>query len=173
MLVHCIGFPQYLQLVELFAKNRVFMTYHDGQLELRKPILQHERTSELLNAIVLHVCYYRQTDVVPLGCTTFYSSSAETGLEPSKSYYLTNIEAMMAKDRLDLAVDPTPDLAIEIEITTSLIPRILIYAQLGIPELWRYDGKTLKFSVLESGEYVNIKHSRAFPQLSSKLVQEC
>ncbi len=38
----------------------------------------------------------------------------------------------------NLDVDPPPDLAIEIEITNSLLDKLGIYAGIGVPELWRY-----------------------------------
>jgi hypothetical protein len=68
------------------------------------------------------------------------------------------------KTRIDLRVDPPPDLAIEIDITHSSLNRMSIYADLGIPEVWRLDERGLAFYVLGSeGQYVRSERSRSFP----------
>lgn len=170
LVLHGVSWKQYEQLVDLFAENRVFMTYADGQLEIRMPSREHERAAQLLDYIVAFVAMHLGIRMEPLGSTTFKASGVEKGLEPDKCFYLTNIDEMLAKEKLDLSVDPPPDLAVEIEVTRSLIPRLPIYRQLGVPELWRYDGKVLTMEMLEGGKYVAAARSRAFPQLTSKLV---
>jgi Uma2 family endonuclease len=170
MLVNSISWQQYLQLVDIFAESRVFMTYDDGQLELRMPLKEHERASQLLDYIAAFVAHYLNIRMDSLGSTTFRASNVEKGLEPDKCYYINNIDKVLSTRRLDLAVDPPPDLAIEVEITTSLIPRIPIYRKLGIPELWRYDGKNLTIELLKDDDYVAAKNSRAFPKLTPSLL---
>ena len=67
---------------------------------------------------------------------------------------------------LDLTVDPPPDLAIEVDITSSVLNRIEIYASLGIPEVWRCDGQVLEAYCLgEDGRYLRTTKSLAFPFL--------
>ena len=39
--------------------------------------------------------------------------------------------------------DPPPDLVVEVEMTRSAIDKLRLFASMGIPEVWRYDGKTL------------------------------
>jgi Uma2 family endonuclease len=74
-----------------------------------------------------------------------------------------------------LAIDPPPDLAIEIDVTSSSLNRLGIYAALGIPEVWRYDGNSLRVLALQSdGGYTQVSGSMAFPmipmsELSSRL----
>lgn len=58
MLVNSIGWQQYLQLVDIFAESRVFMTYDDGQLELMKPLKEHERAAQVLDYIAAFVAHY-------------------------------------------------------------------------------------------------------------------
>ena len=45
--------------------------------------------------------------------------------------------AILGKDRIDLAVDPPPDLAIESDFTSKT--RIDAYLAIRVPELWVYD----------------------------------
>ena len=72
---------------------------------------------------------------------------------------------MRGKQEVDLTIDPPPDLAIEVDITSSSIDRISIYAQLGVLELWRYDGNSLKIYWLHKGTYQEKFDSPTFPSL--------
>ena len=86
------------------------------------------------------------------------------GVEADDCFYIQNEARIRGKKRLDLTVDPAPDLAIEIDITSRT--RFNNYEALGVPELWRYNGQSLKINVLESGKYVKSNISRNFPQFS-------
>jgi Uma2 family endonuclease len=70
---------------------------------------------------------------------------------------------MIGKDRLDLLVDPPPDLAIKVDVTSTT--QITAYTRLGVPELWVYDGTGLKIYILQSGEYQESTVSPTFPHL--------
>jgi len=41
------------------------------------------------------------------------------GIEPDECFYIQNHCAMIGKDRLNLAIDPPPDLAIEVDVTSQ------------------------------------------------------
>ena len=70
------------------------------------------------------------------------------------------------KEELDLTIDPPPDLAIEIDISRSSLDRMGIYAALGVPEIWRFDGETLRVGRLSAdGTYAPSPASVALPFL--------
>jgi Uma2 family endonuclease len=87
-------------------------------------------------------------------------------LEPDKCYYIQNEDAIWNKEQIDLNEDPPPDLAIEIDITSSSFDRLELYASLGVPEVWRYDGKRFIIYQLAGNEYVECEFSPTFPFLS-------
>jgi Uma2 family endonuclease len=88
------------------------------------------------------------------------------GLEPDECYYVQHAADVEGKDELDLKKDPPPDLAIEIDITHRSIPRLPIYAALGVPEVWRFDGLKLTVLILgDDGKYRPATSSLAFPFL--------
>lgn len=61
---------------------------------------------------------------------------------------------------------PSPDLSVEVEVTRSRLDRPAICAKLKVPELWRFNGQTLRaFALSRGGIYKPIKLSRAFPFL--------
>jgi hypothetical protein len=55
-------------------------------------------------------------------------------------------------------------LVIEVEISRSIIARLPILAALRVPEVWRWDGQTLRVMLRnESGQYVVAPASLALP----------
>ena len=69
-------------------------------------------------------------------------------------------------------MSPPPDLVIEIDITSSSIDKMSIYAQIGVPELWRYDGTTLQIACLEGEAYVTSSSSAVFPLLTAATLSD-
>ncbi len=173
MIFSNISWQQYEQLVDIFSEQHVDLTYDDGRMEMRMPLPEHERAAEIINYIIAFLAHFLDIKFDALGSTTFRSSKLHQGLEPDKCFYLHNLDTIRSKKRLDLAIDPPPDLAIEIEVSSSLIPRIPIYASLGIPELWRYDGEKLTIETLHSaGHYTAAKRSSAFPGITATKLME-
>jgi Uma2 family endonuclease len=92
----------------------------------------------------------------------------ERGIEPDECFYLKNALKMRGKRKLDFAVDPPPDLAVEIDLTTDARRRMSIHAAIGIPEIWRYDGDAVFIYLMQpDGRYAVADHSRAFPLISA------
>lgn len=85
------------------------------------------------------------------------------GIEPAQCFYIRNEAAVRGKKRLDMAIDPPPDLALEIDVTSRTQPSI--YLASGVPELWRFDKGKLKINVLYNGDYVESEESPNFPGL--------
>ncbi|MGB3492855.1 MAG: Uma2 family endonuclease, partial [Elainellaceae cyanobacterium] len=65
----------------------------------------------------------------------------------------------------DLNVDPPPDLALEIDLTSKSLDRLPIYQRLGIPELWCYENSALKIYQLQENGYIETEGSAVFPRL--------
>ena len=74
------------------------------------------------------------------------------------------------KRELDLSVAPVPDLVIEVDVTRASVDRLKIFAALGVPEVWRYDGRSLEILQLREGGYQPCETSRCFPGLSADAV---
>jgi Uma2 family endonuclease len=63
-------------------------------------------------------------------------------------------------------IHPAPDLAVEIDITRRSVPREPVYAELGVRELWRFDGERLIVLLLQdNGNYKASLSSPTFPFL--------
>jgi Uma2 family endonuclease len=96
-----------------------------------------------------------------LGSTTFKNQTMNQAIEADDCFYIENEAAVRGKNRLDLTVDPPPDLAIEIDITSRT--HLNNYQVLGVGELWRFNGTKLEINVLESGQYIQSNESPHFP----------
>jgi Uma2 family endonuclease len=75
---------------------------------------------------------------------------------------------VQGKERIDLHVDPPPDLVIEIDITHPSIDKLPIYAQIQVPEVWRYDGERLEILVLRGDEYTATPRSQVLPAVTAE-----
>lgn len=68
--------------------------------------------------------------------------------------------------KLDVSVDPAPDLVIGIDITHSAVDRESIYASLGVSEMWTYSPATkLSGWINRDGVWDRSDYSKAFPKL--------
>ena len=88
-----------------------------------------------------------------------------SGAEPDECFYLNNIDLVHGKKRLDLATDPAPDLVVEIDVTSSSQNRLQVYADLGVAEIWIYDGESLVIQQLRNGVYSTSQTSQFFPNI--------
>ncbi|MGH9446119.1 MAG: Uma2 family endonuclease [Terriglobia bacterium] len=145
-------------------------TYDRGTLEIMSPSIEHEKLKEILAAIADVMAEEWQVEFQRLGSTTFRRSDLDRGLEPDSCFYIQNVEAIRGKQQIDLRVDPPPDLVIEIEITSPLLDKIQIYAQLGVPEIWRYDGRDVSILRPAHGRYESSSQSGVLSSLSQSIL---
>lgn len=164
--LYSVGWEGYQTLLKLVGDRPIRLTYDRGNLELRSPGCEHERQKSRLGFAVEAVAEELDIPLVAAGSTTFHREDKDRGLEPDECYYLTSAGRVHDWNHVNLAIDPPPDLAIEIEITRSALDRQGIYAALGIPEVWRFDGTALVVLLLRAeGTYAPSETSAAFPFL--------
>lgn len=130
------------------------------------PLPEHELPKKSIARLVEALAVELRIPMTAFGSTTFRRKDKEAGLEPDECYYLHNAPRVRGMKRFDPAVHPPPDLALEIDITSRSIPRQPIYAALGVPELWRFDGRSVQVLKLGGdGKYAPIPASELFPFL--------
>ena len=147
-------------LDELGEHRGTQIAYSEGILEIMAP-LPHETAKVFIGDFVKILLDEMRVEWISLGSTTFKHQLMAAGIEPDDCFYIQNCSRMVGRDRLDLAVDPPPDFAIEVDLTSQT--QINAYAALKIPEVWCYDRGTLKISVLRGGNYVDASVSPTFP----------
>jgi len=138
-------------------------SYDRGTLEIMSPLPIHERFGRLLDLFVSVVSEETGKDAYGLGSTTFSREDLQRGFEPDACFYFEHIEKVRGKERLDLRVDPPPDLVIEIDITHSSLDKLGLYRQLGVREVWRYDRRRFAILRLSGDGYAQAAHSEYIP----------
>jgi Uma2 family endonuclease len=166
ILLRNVPWSVYVTLVEEPANYHVRMTYDRGDLELMSPLLRHEKYIIRLRRMIDTLTEVLNIPVIGAGSTTLKREDLERGLEPDSCFYLANARKIRGKMELDLTIDPPPDLAIEVDVTSRSLDRQGIYAALGVPEIWRFENESLwVYQLQEDGTYTRRNSSPAFPFL--------
>jgi Uma2 family endonuclease len=148
-------------LDELGDRRACRIAYSDGVLEIRMSSPEHEVDKELIGDMVKILLEELDIDNECFGSTTFKRQDVAKGIEPDQCFYIQNHSVMIGKRRIDLAIDPPPDLAIEVEVTSKT--GLAAYLSLGVPELWRFEDGRLRISLLRNGQYQDADFSPHFP----------
>ena len=171
VILHGVSWETYERLLADFQDSHAaHFAYDRGALEIMVLSFKHETFNRTLATLVEIVAEEMQGDVINAGSTTFRRADLSKGFEPDTCFYIQNVERVRGKDEIDLTVDPPPDLVIEIDITSPSLNKFPIFAAMGIPEVWRYDGKTVTIFTLENGEYRTQEASVVLPDLTSQVI---
>lgn len=166
-----VPWKKYEQLLaDLGDSSRVRITYDSGRLEAMSPSSKHESFARLISYLALMVA--EETNVVfeDLGSTTFKQELLARGVEPDACFYIENAPAIIGRDQIDLQTDPPPDIVVEIDISHESSRKLAIYAGMGVPEVWRYDGKRAQFYRLKGHVYREVEASLVFPVLTTDVL---
>lgn len=150
-------------LAELGERRVTRIAYSEGILEIMAPLPEHETAKVFIGDFVKIMLDEMEVEWISLGSTTFKQQLMAAGIEPDDCFYIHNCGRMVGRDRLDLDVDPPPDLTIEVDLTSRT--QISAYAALRVPEVWCYDSGKLKISVLRDRNYVDANVSPTFANL--------
>ena len=164
ILIHNLEWTEFESLLEELGEHRsARIAYSHGTLEIRMPTPEHEVDKELLGDVVKILLDELEIDCECFGSTTFKRQDMDSGIEPDQCFYIQNHDQMRGKRRVDLNFDPPPDLAIEVDVTSKT--QLDVYAQLGVPELWRYTQNQLRIDFLQGASYQQVSTSPTFPNL--------
>lgn len=146
------------------------MTFDEGVLELMSPRRQHESIGGLIGRLVETYTEVMEIEIQTVASTTFKRKDLQKAFEADESYYIEHAEQIRPKEEIDLTIDPPPDLVIEVEITSSTIQKLKLFAAMGVPEVWRHDGERLQMYYLQEGEYRQIDASPSIPGLTAAMI---
>jgi Uma2 family endonuclease len=162
-----VSWEAYECLLAAVGDRRLRHSYDNGTLEIMSPLKRHDGAKTLLARLIEMAAYELDIDIQGIGSTTLRRSERRKGLEPDECYYVAHEPEVRDKPDYVPGRDPPPDLAVEVDVTSSSVDRMRIYANLGVPEVWRFQDGQLSFWRLGGrGKYVRTKRSQAFPQLT-------
>lgn len=168
-----ISWSTYENLVRDLENSSVPRLFYDrGVLQIMSPSREHEQYNRNLAFLVAIVADELGIEMLDLGSTAYARQDLLRGFEPDSSFYIRNADQVDGKRTLDLAIDPPPDLIVEVDITRSSVDKESVYAAIGVPEVWRCSAGKVAILVLDpgTGTYRRADSSRALPILSDMAI---
>ena len=167
VLLRNISWQTYQDLLkDLEEQPGIRLTYDRRLLEIMAPSPPHENYKKVLGRFVETLTEELNIEIKSLGSLTCKREDLARGLEPDQCYYIQNEAVVRTLDEIDFNQDPPPDLVIEIDISSSSINRLSLYAALGVLEVWRYDARAITIYRLEGESYQVCDRSPTFPQIT-------
>ncbi|NES80598.1 MAG: Uma2 family endonuclease [Moorea sp. SIO2B7] len=158
-----VSWEMYEQLLDIFAEYpAIRMTYYQGTLELMTPLPEHERSSWILGRLLIVLSEELGLEIIGLKSTTWRSKPKAAGKEADECFYIQNEAKMRGKIKIDLQVDPPPDLVIEVDMTHSFIDKLSVYSELKVPEIWQIKNQILTIYLFSDEGYKKSETSLAF-----------
>jgi Uma2 family endonuclease len=159
----------YRAMLREFDEQPSRINYDRGTLEIMTLSIEHERFKSFIGSMMTVLAMAMNLKFAQGGSSTLKRLAKRRGLEADQCYWIANESVMRTKKRIDLRVDPPPDLVVEIDVMHSVVNRESIYASLGVPEMWvlrRRQGVAAieGFSLVEK-TWQPMDHSKSLPFL--------
>lgn len=165
---HDLSWENYQQILAALGNKRSSrLTYDRGNLEITRPLEEHENTVRLVDLFIRILVVELGLRIKTMGSTTLNRPDIQRSAEPDNCYYIQN-QPKVANKKVDLDTDPPPDLIVEIDITHTDIDKLNLYASMGVPEFWRYSRKNLRIYQLRDNQYTEVENTSIFPLESLK-----
>jgi len=158
-----VSWDNYLQIFKALPQHRRSrLCYESGILEFTMPLEDHELFLRLIERFIFTLVSELDMNIKTMGSTTMNREDIQQGAEPDCAYYIQN-QPLVAGRKVNFAIDPPPDLVVEVDITHTDINKNLLYATISVPEFWHYNGRVLQIFYLENGYYQEINQSLTLP----------
>ncbi|MBD2607271.1 Uma2 family endonuclease [Scytonema hofmannii FACHB-248] len=154
-----VSWEQFKGIEAQLKDNRnVRLSYLSGILEIMSPIGdKHEKVKSTFGLLI--EAYMRVKDI------RFYKRGGFTLEEPGYASGTPDESYCIGTDK------ETPDIVIEIIITSGTINRKELYKPKKVPEVWFWKKNEIKiFRLTEQGEYEEVNRSGFFPDLDPNLL---
>jgi Uma2 family endonuclease len=155
-------------LADMGDERNSRLTYDNKIVEIMTPLMPHENSNRLIEGFILVLCEEFGLEVKTTGSLTLARNDLEKAGEPDSSYYIQNEFLVRNKENIDLDKDPQPDLVLEVDYSRPKIDKLSLYAAMGIPELWRYNGFGLRIYTLSDNQYLEVEFSPTFIPIAVK-----
>ena len=157
-----ITWEGYQQILHALPQSRgALLTYDRGTLEITMPSESHEFARALIGVFIRVLVFEMGMNMKTMGSTTLDREDLDRGAEPDDAYYIQN-QPLVAGREVNLAEDPPPDLVVEVDLTHTDIDKNRLYASMGVPEFWRYNGREWRIYQLQGESYQECDRSPTF-----------
>ena len=156
---------------QLGSRSIPRIKYRPGEILLMSPLPIHGRQAHIIAMVATVLLDYSGQEYEAFTPMTMELPEI-SGIEPDYCFYIENWEAVAGKDRIAWGVEPSPDLAIEIDVTSYT--DVNDYLPYKVPEVWLYKRNQLLIYNLDSDRYNIVTNSRYFPHINiSEILTEC
>jgi len=170
MVLENVAWETYVELADQRCGSVPRMIYDNGVLEMMSPMREHEHIGRLIGRMIETYSEVRDIEIISVASVTVKRSDLSKAYEADESYYVTHAAELLGKRELDFEVDPPPDLVVEVEITSSAIKKMPLFAAMKVLEVWRHNGESLSMYRWENEAYVPIDSSVELPGLSAECI---
>ena len=172
VLLQNISWSKFEEIILQLGSHRASkLAYNQGMLEIMVPLPEHEYFKDAIGDLVKDLALELAIEYECFGSTTWRRQERMGGVEPDNCFYIQNLLAIRGRLDIDLNSDPPSDLVLEIDITSKSLDRLPIYARLGVPEVWRYVKKQLRYQLV-NGMYIETQTSLAFGESPVKSIPD-
>jgi Uma2 family endonuclease len=169
VLLRDVRWSTYVALADESQNRRNRMAFYRGTLEIMSPSQLHENSGRLIGRLIETYTEELGIDIHSVASTTFRRADVQGGFEADESYYVGDVDFLLGKDEIDLTIDRPPDLVIEVDISRSLMSKFGIFGDLGVSEVWRFDGERLLIYVHREGDrYEEVAQSSVLSPLAAE-----
>jgi Uma2 family endonuclease len=173
LILHGVTWEEYEELLDAVGEAKgLRISYDQGTVQVMTLSVLHEAYQYLIHDLVALLSIRLRIKVLSFGSATMRKPIKLKGVEPDLQYYVQTAAAIGSRTDLDFAVDPAPDIVVEVDLQHQSFSKFPIYAAFAVPELWRYDGKLMTICCLEDEGYVSVSSSRSIPVLTSEILTE-
>lgn len=170
---HGVTWDEYEELLEQVGEaSSLRISYNDGTLKVMSLSPEHEKHVRFIESMVSALRLGLRINILFFGSMTMRKRKKSKGNEPDACFYVQTAPTIGARLDLDFAVDPPPDVVVEVDVHHDSTGNYPIYAALGVPEIWRYDGYEATILRLQGNEYVETETSPALPMITSAVLTE-
>lgn len=167
LLLHNVSWAEYERLLATIPDSpNQRLSYDQGVLEIMTLSPRHESLKVLFSHLLSVLTSEFQLGFISLGSTTFKMPAEARGTQPDDCFYIRRAALVEDNETIDLAIDPGPDLVVEIDLSHPSLNKLPIYASLGVTEVWIYDGQMMRFLLLAGDDYIELEASDLFPFLT-------
>jgi Uma2 family endonuclease len=139
--------------------SKLYFNAKTQEIRLISPLASHGKRVDTLRDLVKALLNFEGKDWDCFNPITL-KQLKRAGVEPDTCFYIENRQVILGKERINLTVDPPPDLVIEVDFTS--VTNLGSYSPLAIPELWIYSPGDLKIYIFENDDYQEKSQSNLF-----------
>jgi Uma2 family endonuclease len=146
-----VDWDTYEQMRERLG-NGTRLTYLEGTLELMSPSFTHEDFKTLIARLLEAWAEENDVDLNGYGNVTLKSRPKQRALEPDECYCVGRIH-------------DTPDIAIEVVVSSGYVDKLEVYRGLGVREVWAFKDGRIAVLELVDGAYAARTGSGVLPTI--------